>query len=538
MLSTLLGLLLSLNLQQSFHLTLNVASRTTSSDSVHPHSLDSIQGSKADIPEDTETIRHRHRVRDLQDESIRSWGCGRNETPLIFVHIGKAGGGNVRRRIAASALNVTRSSKQWRHSHVDQHYYPSHQQQQHHAKFCSSGRHRHLPIVTKSYERYSQRCTAETPLGHVLACPEIFNEQCRPYDPTDQASAHLVYVGHNFLGTELHWLPIPYLQEWWQNQWAAAAAAALATNKSQDDDRVISKFKTLDGVQPWCKHLPRPLHFVGDQHSDNEYWDCAQQYLEPEADALARETLQQTFGVDILELPQHRGRAYGQIYASLPVIRVTILREPISWLLSKWSWHKLGTAKYNTMPCDDIDLATRIVHEHMDGIGEHDNDHVRALHNFTRPGWVRIMSLQYIMYLCGEDCYTRWETPVTETTLAEIEAQAAYNLRNSFAVVGLLHQQDAFFEMLHERVQYVDFHLDHAGIFGGGDHESRKNRYCQERFQSKQFQLELVAASPELQALIRLYAIGVQVNRVHMQELETCSGRTLLVEGYKQHFKG
>lgn len=41
---------------------------------------------------------------------IRSWGCQRrNETPFIYVHIGKAGGGHVRARIAASALNYEAS---------------------------------------------------------------------------------------------------------------------------------------------------------------------------------------------------------------------------------------------------------------------------------------------------------------------------------------------------------------------------------------------------------------------------------------------
>ena len=39
---------------------------------------------------------------------IRSWGCNLQTSPLIFVHIGKAGGGSVRARFAASALNYTR----------------------------------------------------------------------------------------------------------------------------------------------------------------------------------------------------------------------------------------------------------------------------------------------------------------------------------------------------------------------------------------------------------------------------------------------
>ncbi len=46
------------------------------------------------------------------------------ETPLIFVHIPKAGGGSVRRRIATAAQNFTRDEHQWREAHLDEHIYP------------------------------------------------------------------------------------------------------------------------------------------------------------------------------------------------------------------------------------------------------------------------------------------------------------------------------------------------------------------------------------------------------------------------------
>ena len=47
-------------------------------------------------------------VKEAPLEPVRRWGCNRTETPFIFVHIGKAGGGEVRRRIAAAAVNYTR----------------------------------------------------------------------------------------------------------------------------------------------------------------------------------------------------------------------------------------------------------------------------------------------------------------------------------------------------------------------------------------------------------------------------------------------
>jgi hypothetical protein len=46
---------------------------------------------------------------------IRSWGCGNTNTTFIFVPIGKAGGGNVRHRIASSRLNITSNTKNQRY---------------------------------------------------------------------------------------------------------------------------------------------------------------------------------------------------------------------------------------------------------------------------------------------------------------------------------------------------------------------------------------------------------------------------------------
>ena len=45
---------------------------------------------------------------DYPHDKIRSWGCDLKTGPFVFVHIGKAGGGNVRARIAASSLNYTK----------------------------------------------------------------------------------------------------------------------------------------------------------------------------------------------------------------------------------------------------------------------------------------------------------------------------------------------------------------------------------------------------------------------------------------------
>jgi len=364
------------------------------------------------------------------------------------------------------------------------------------------------------FEGVSQRCTAMSPIGHMLACPEIFGRYCHPQDPNDPASAHLVYMGHNYLGSELSWLPIPFLRDWWKKHYYYEH-----DDEHNSSSIFLEKLATLDGIQPWCQDFPRPLEF-NDRHPERftKFYDCAQQHLEPAADALDEKILQRRFFSSGIAAPseQQKGRAWGEMYASLPVVRVTVLREPFSWLRSKYGWHNLGGIKFN-LTCDDVTTATQ-----LDG-GYYYSD----LHIAERPGWARLMPLQYIFFLCGEDCHARMEAGMA--TLKQVEAQAAYNLRNSFAVVGLLQDQATFFEMIHARVDYMDMHLNYTqNMTDDGSHQSKKDRHCAARFQDPKFQQELLAASPELAALKRLYEIGMEVNRFQVQELMQCSGTSFV----------
>jgi hypothetical protein len=75
-------------------------------------------------------------------------------------------------------------------------------------------------------------------------------------------------------------------------------------------------------------------------------------------------------------------------------------------------------------------------------------------------GWMRGWALEYIFYLCGEDCVVRFHGGISD--LADIENQAEENLRRSFAVVGLLNETDIFFDMIDARVQYLNTSRDEA----------------------------------------------------------------------------
>lgn len=130
--------------------------------------------------------------------------------------------------------------------------------------------------------------------------------------------------------------------------------------------------------------------------------------------------------------------------------------------------------------------------------------------------------MTYIHFLCGEDCLISSELGYTD--LVRFEKQAASNLRNAFAVVGLLSDQEGFFDMVSKRVKYVDMSRNpkvHGGRHSTKDTDDKIR--CAEKFKEEEFQQKLMNASPELAALVRLYNIGVEVNKFQKEELETCS---------------
>ena len=139
-------------------------------------------------------------------------------------------------------------------------------------------------------------------------------------------------------------------------------------------------------------------------------------------------------------------------------------------------------------------------------------------------GWASRYAMLYIFYLCGEDCAARWEMSSSgyndDILLEQMERQAANNLRQSFAVVGLLHETDTFFDMVTARVQYIDMSI-HSDV-EGELHDTGTNGYiakCKETFKDSGFRQKLREASPAMAALERLYNVAVEVNRFQVREL-------------------
>ena len=144
-------------------------------------------------------------------------------------------------------------------------------------------------------------------------------------------------------------------------------------------------------------------------------------------------------------------------------------------------------------------------------------------------------SVGVYFYLCGEHCMGQWyaieEAYQNDQVLLRkkyleylkvMEATAAYNVRNSFTVVGLLQETQEFYDT--QRVEYIDMSLNpttEGKRHGSGG--SAINARCDAFFQDPALQKRVMAKGPELATLVRLYEVGVQVNQFQKEELAQCS---------------
>lgn len=446
----------------------------------------------------------------LKEIPIRKWGCARTESPLIFVHVGKAGGGMVRARFAASARNYDREA--WHAPNNDNHFYPIHHPETgdhiYNASFCNSGnKHSRIPkspIWPKTFEG-NYFCNATTPIGAAIGCPQpsLPERRCKGCGDYSSPNCHQVYVGHNSIGSELHWLPPPFLQQWWsRTKWASAYDIEW--------DRIHE-----GGV--WCKtnakksktyprpSLLKPYHDIfaecsapiGDEvdASFKAFWHATQDNTV--WTGKPRSSSNESVGFLL---------NYSPLYASLPVHRTTLVRDPYVWLISKFFWHLRHRERLpdgSKLTCDNIPEAVRA--------------------SLSNPGWAYHDVVSYLGYLCGDDCTIRLERG--QMSLEEIRLQTIANLKQSFSVVGLLNETKLFYDMVSARIAYVDMTL-HPHVQGQThtSGKSKENRRCKELFSQESFQTELKAQFPLMSVLEEVYNVAVEVNRAQLAELQECPG--------------
>ena len=448
------------------------------------------------------------------NNNIRRWGCDRKETPFIFIHIGKAGGGEIRRKIAAAAIDYNRGGD-WRNSGKDDHYYPIIAEGDdangiiRHGKFCNSGyQNFYIPnkggnTVSKSFEG-SKPCNATTPLGHAIGCPAQYQQKrcqgCNMNGVVNSTICDVIYVGHNMLGNEMHWLPPKYLSRWWHQYWYSRNDNSSSSyNISQDHHYFDSIYQGFHSIMPnqqypqWCtkNNISRPYQIYS---RNTNYTIDRENPVLMECSRIAALKADEEIE-EYWKLLGNKPNNYSPLYASLPLHRVVMLREPISWLKSKFYWHK----EYRNCACDDIKCARN---------------------------WADSRARLYIYYLCGEDCLSRYQTKTI--TLEEMTNQAEDNLRNSFSVVGLLNETESFYDMIEMRLSYMNMSQSLPAELSGGRHASGKGKNiteynrCSDVFESETFRQRLREEYPSVAAAERLYYLGVEINRFQNEELQHC----------------
>ena len=353
-------------------------------------------------------------------------------------------------------------------------------------------------------------CTATTPIGRALACPAYNQRNGCIGDIRSMQSSQVVYVGHNDFGNEINMLPLPYLQQWWRQHWATTESR---TNKPVD--AISQQWHRLDPNNTWCGNMRRPWHDIKKQEMFN-IWKCGKQ-MQDEVDKAAVESIQKHMSMDT---PSERARAWSAVYSSLPLIRVVMIRNPFPWFASRFSWHGLDEMG---VVCDNVTNAVAIAPLNMTEEVRIHTVREWQVANRGAPGWIRSFALEKIYMLCGPDCRVRHLK--NDATLEELKVQAEHNLRNAFGVVGILEDgEDAFFEMINTRVNYLNIKMNvtlrHAGKHKSGS--EGENGRCKARFKDVNFQQNLIRASPEVAALVYLYEVAVQVNRFQKRELMEC----------------
>jgi len=481
----------------------------------------------------------------------------------------------VRARIAASAIDYNRSAEHWFLPKEDNSYYPTYDlmgNNLHKGIFVNANAKMYEPQESKGgFVREFGRthvgtypCTAATPLGQVLACrPQdtLCNKSSEEDDIVLSSSltppprCDVVYVGHNLIGAELNWLSTEYLVNWWKTtEWwsqeqkqlqerqhadGSDSGSIVSSNnnshmKSDDNDNVVAllrkRLEPIVGPMPIPRqlkdvyHVPPTLNcsFPNLEKLDNldkkmvPYQKC-HQAKEKVYDSLSRHVAFDSDHADPNSV------AWAQMLASIPAMRVTVIRDPFSWLVSKFFWARTHRSRDGSLVSPGQSSKVGKLYRNEERTNETVTyvtcDDVEE----AAYGWASVYAMTFLYYLCGEHCQGGMADG--SMTIDDLEQQAAYNLRNSFAAIGILEKsEDEFFDMLKKRVHYMD--TERNLHVHGSEHSSGKgkeNQRCKEVFKDPHFREQLSKKAPAVAALDRLYKVALEVNEFQLQELEECS---------------
>ena len=139
--------------------------------------------------------------------------------------------------------------------------------------------------------------------------------------------------------------------------------------------------------------------------------------------------------------------------------------------------------------------------------------------------WAEKYLRGYLLYICGVDCESRWM--MGQISFDTIEAQATSNLLQSFSVVGFLEDIPSFYEMVSQRLAYVDMSLNQEST-EGQRHSSGKGRSqlrCKALYQESDFREQFREKVPLMRRVERVVEVGRKVNQFQKEELRACATR-------------
>ena len=341
---------------------------------------------------------------------------------FLFLHIGKTGGGSVRRGF-------------WSLQECSAHRLPFWPECVEQGGVTVGNSNRHALVATPQVSFESQIiCPALSPLAVLGACRLNANDAMQFALNNASHRTPIVHMAHYRLGTELSWLDaeapgLPALANAHRTKLALPrnpidfrgvqySLPALTGTYSLFDERAMSHrlplmegsnlssvydvirisrgYTALATLKPVSKKPPSP-------------------YAAKVAALLARQNSQWR-----RDLEANWGPFYAKLSTEQAVSRITMLRSPWTHLPSIFCSKGFHQMNYSCTDPHQVDM--------WEGMPRSDGASI---------------SRGVTLRLCGVDCEARF---LAGASLKALEAQAAYNLRHSFAVVGVTEQFGGFIQ--------------------------------------------------------------------------------------------
>lgn len=412
---------------------------------------------------------------------------------FIFVHIGKTGGGSVRRGFWGLQECSARRLPQWTGCLNEGG-----------VTVGNSNRHRMVATPERTFEPHIV-CPALSPLAVLGAC-----RLRATADAMESALVNaspppipIVHMGHYRVGSELSWLgaKTPGLI-----QLADAHATALAP------PRLPTDFRGVEAVLPVLASgyalfderalAAQPLRLNGSDVGGPDVFDKVRErrgftaLSPPEHWPQRMRRSAASPAVSTLLARQNSRwsgdleRNWGPLYEALgrqAVARITMLRSPWTHLASIFYFFGYHRRNYSCTDPRQVDMWA----------GKPRSDGASISDAVT-------------LRLCGVDCEARF---LAGASVQALEAQAAYNLRYSFALVGVTEQFEGFIEAVRRLAPNLRGFLANGTVHAHGRRTQARSEEdaCKSYWSLVNNQREGLQESQVIRQMVHLYRIALEI---------------------------